>query len=497
MTDSLIKKFANKGKSAEYDPAAIVEALNALEPGWILEESVEAMPLRETSLKMDTSAIESAGFSGVAPRVWVYDTDISVSWRYNDPRTPEATKPSDSVVKGTIDEVLRQIASQVQIAKNPENPVEGQIYLDKMPKAKVEDEGNPFGEPWRTTSVTMKLTGMKRGMAVVNVISPSGLKISLLSKQTRSGVTYYDSPALWTSLYKTDIPEKAKSYLDRPEVQETEARRQLLKQIKDDAGNVGTCPVCDRMQKLSWSSKTAEGHPTMVLHGYVRPGYGYIQGSCFGVGYAPFELSNNGTVQWKARLEELQVKQRTTVARVNAMTETTIWIKRERNQPREQVTLYADGRVVPTGDTAMANELQDTPVHEAYEVEARPSDFFSRLKERAIRQETRLLEDIGTDIKIQSAKIEKWTLKPLPGTSAEDQQFASEQKSAECPGSGTTNHDNKHVGNYMSKWAHCNVCGQGISVTSTGKLRAHPFVKKATRASVVQALLAAADALEA
>lgn len=423
MTDLLIKKFAKKGKMGEYDPATIVEALNVIDPGWLLEESVEAMPLRDTSLNMDTSAIESAGFSGVAPRVWVYDTDIIVSWRYNDPRMPDATKPSDGVVKGTIDEILRQISSQVQVAKNPENPVEGQTYLDKMPKAKVEDEGNPFGEPWRTTSVTMKLTGMKRGMDVVNVVSPSGLKISLLSKKTRSGVTYFDSPALWTSLYKTDIPEKAKAYLDLPEQQEAEAHRQMMKQVKDDAGNVGTCPVCGRMQKLSWSSKTTDGHPTMVLHGYQRPGYGFIQGSCFGVGYAPFELSSNGTVQWKAHLEELQAKQRVTVANISTMTKAKVWIKRQRNEPREQVTVYEDGRIVPTGETALGTALAGVPVYAAYEVEGNPSNFFERLKDVTLRKAKQLLADIGTDIQMQAAKIASWTLKPLPGTTAPTRAF--------------------------------------------------------------------------
>lgn len=56
---------------------------------------------------------------------------------------------------------------------------------------------------------------------------------------------------------------------------------------------LGTCPVCYREQKLH---KMA-----MVHHGYQRPGYGYIQGDCFGVGWAPFERSPDGTIAYVER----------------------------------------------------------------------------------------------------------------------------------------------------------------------------------------------------
>jgi len=49
----------------------------------------------------------------------------------------------------------------------------------------------------------------------------------------------------------------------------------------------GSCPICFSNVKLS-------GGREIVLHGYQRPGYGFIQGSCYGVGYEPFEVSVKG-----------------------------------------------------------------------------------------------------------------------------------------------------------------------------------------------------------
>jgi hypothetical protein len=56
--------------------------------------------------------------------------------------------------------------------------------------------------------------------------------------------------------------------------------------------NTGTCPCCFRNIKLKARS---DQHPAIVLHGYLRPGWGSIHGQCYGVNYPPFELSDEGT----------------------------------------------------------------------------------------------------------------------------------------------------------------------------------------------------------
>lgn len=54
----------------------------------------------------------------------------------------------------------------------------------------------------------------------------------------------------------------------------------------------GTCPCCFRNIKIK--DRGAQP-PLIVLHGYRRPGWGQIQGRCYGVNFPPFELSTEGT----------------------------------------------------------------------------------------------------------------------------------------------------------------------------------------------------------
>ena len=96
-----------------------------------------------------------------------------------------------------------------------------------------------------------------------------------------------------------------------------------------------------------------------------------------------------------------------------------------------------------------------------------------------IRGQEGLVAQIDYDVKHHTKRINNWSAQPLPGTSEEDQKFMAEQKSGLCPGSGTDKHDNAHTAwKFVSKWAHCDVCKQSVTVTSSGVLRQHPFVKK-------------------
>lgn len=55
---------------------------------------------------------------------------------------------------------------------------------------------------------------------------------------------------------------------------------------------VGTCPICEREQRL-------DGQRNMVHHGYRRPGHGTIQGDCWGVGRTAYELSCEATKEYR------------------------------------------------------------------------------------------------------------------------------------------------------------------------------------------------------
>lgn len=51
------------------------------------------------------------------------------------------------------------------------------------------------------------------------------------------------------------------------------------------------------------------------------------------------------------------------------------------------------------------------------------------------------------------------------------------KRAERCAGSGATNHDRAGYDRYH-RWAHCPTCGDGVSVTATGKLRAHKPPRK-------------------
>lgn len=64
---------------------------------------------------------------------------------------------------------------------------------------------------------------------------------------------------------------------------ESEANKKLAKAQQSGSENpMGICPCCFRAQKVKPSG-------TMFVHGYERPGYGYIIGGCPGDMFKPYE----------------------------------------------------------------------------------------------------------------------------------------------------------------------------------------------------------------
>lgn len=66
----------------------------------------------------------------------------------------------------------------------------------------------------------------------------------------------------------------------------------LAQKIEPGPENLsGTCPCCFTRYKIR--------NNKMVVHGYSRPGWGEIEGRCFGAGHPPFEVSAEGSVALK------------------------------------------------------------------------------------------------------------------------------------------------------------------------------------------------------
>lgn len=68
----------------------------------------------------------------------------------------------------------------------------------------------------------------------------------------------------------------------------------------------GTCQVCFSLQRLPKGE--------MALHGYRRPGGGFIEGRCPGVGYLPYEQDCSQTKRWEGIMAERVQEQEKSLA---------------------------------------------------------------------------------------------------------------------------------------------------------------------------------------
>lgn len=99
---------------------------------------------------------------------------------------------------------------------------------------------------------------------------------------------------------------------------------------------IGTCAICNRSHVVR--------NNKMVLHGYQRPGIGYIVGDCFGVGYKPYELSPEACEAFIPVLQKMQKQRQKTLQdlqndRVDEFYETRMNYKLGR---RETITIGRD-----------------------------------------------------------------------------------------------------------------------------------------------------------
>jgi len=148
---------------------------------------------------------------------------------------------------------------------------------------------------------------------------------------------------------------------------------------------VGECQICQRTHKLRGK--------LLVLHGYQRPGHGYITGECPGVGFEPYELSCARCVSF---LDWLLKKVETTNARHDSLIQGTASIR-----------VYFDKRypsnlrLEPTRIADQAREIE--PQDEEYE----------NLRRQAEHATARKLDRMVLDVGYYTARVENWKPRPL------------------------------------------------------------------------------------
>jgi hypothetical protein len=169
----------------------------------------------------------------------------------------------------------------------------------------------------------------------------------------------------------------------------------------------GTCQCCfgayeTRQQK--------NGGWAMVLHGYKRPGHGYIVGECRGNGYAPFEVSCEQTKVWLAELKTISAAQAQYLNDVKAgLVEKFLFSARTGERTggrftRQDVTKFVE---VVKGDEEKQNPFLPNTYWEKI-----PS--YATLQKRIAADTEQTISAIDADIKFLAAKIASWAPVTFP-----------------------------------------------------------------------------------
>jgi hypothetical protein len=129
--------------------------------------------------------------------------------------------------------------------------------------------------------------------------------------------------------------------------------------------NTGTCAICGRNVKLNSNGK-------IVDHGYTIR-YGFQQGNCFGVGWAPIEVSSAGAAAYVKALETFKARQ-------------------EESLPKA--------------------------IEAAEALALKQKSFEDTREERAVRHAPSNIESqiryLGRDIEAYTKIVDQWEAKPLP-----------------------------------------------------------------------------------
>jgi hypothetical protein len=468
-TLAILKKIAKKTKIGVYDPFEIVEALNTVDPGWEIEPLVIAAPLGGYGLHDIGRHLLEQMFPNGEKELYVSGA-LKKSEPFSLTYQGETKKALDPKAVEVLAEVVRKKIKVIPKAKKGQaanHAVEnGGLYATRI--VVEADDYHWRGEGEHENSVNIYDLAM--GMPAIKITAPNKehflIPVKPLLKRAfprnrqykdeENPITLQPGNAkereenLFGWLYKTvpDISTKAQQVVDSPEAGVTEAEHKLKQRIGEEAGSLGTCPVCDRIQKLNLKvglghrhrSKQKE-HPLMVLHGYKRPGDGWIYGDCFGVGYPPYELSTEGCEAWATKLKtEYIPRKKESIAHIKTLKSVKgyVAIKQHKFTYRGEGTTYQEAIVHTSGkieleDKVLTNdefsarfkgvpslpaiftfirpEGDSTPL-EGKEAAAMAKDYIKGLLNDAERD----LAGMERELKYTEEKITKWKPQPLPGT---------------------------------------------------------------------------------
>lgn len=143
------------------------------------------------------------------------------------------------------------------------------------------------------------------------------------------------------------------------------------------------CQICERAQAMS-----AKG--TMVLHGYERPGWGFVLGRCYGVGYLPWEVSCDRLGEWIDQLRNILQSNQRLLAEI----------------PGRKIELIEDPAERMKRMLSHDKKFKKSPVP-LIEIDATHAQF-AKVKARHLSDISSQCERLATEITRQSRRLASW-----------------------------------------------------------------------------------------
>lgn len=159
----------------------------------------------------------------------------------------------------------------------------------------------------------------------------------------------------------------------------------------------GTCQCCFAEQKVSKG-----GGKLMALHGYLRPGHGYIQGRCRGENEVPFEVSCEQTKVFRQELQEMQAILEKHLSQlmndeILSLVASVETAEREPGTYHNRMTSMSVARGTP------AQQNPHFPTSPWIKI-----DSFEQLVKKEVSKTEMQIRHLGLDIKTLSEKIDSW-----------------------------------------------------------------------------------------
>lgn len=260
VVDAKIKEIAlkiRKGSTSSLSTAKLFKVLDLLE-GWSYEKTVGFIRVND--------------YLGDKPK-----------------RHMEANERDEFIAKKNI-ELNHAFRMGQAVDALPDNPEHGTTYVLDL------TDVTSFDSHYKNKGYEFSCKEY-RGERCVRITSSDGKTFDMFYRNLTARSPYLDYNFFGWSKETTLVTDICK-LIDMPTPAEEKQQREHTQR---DITNTGTCGICGRNVKLNKSSLY------LVHHGYTRPGWGMIEGDCYGVHFDPHEVSPEACVEYRKVVQKTLV----------------------------------------------------------------------------------------------------------------------------------------------------------------------------------------------